>query len=199
MVEFLLRCVREPLHVTTMLFKCLFCWGTPRPVGDASSAQVICVQACGDLADGTTSQTNASLAYTAAEYRNVLGLPLLAQGEVADALSRMSVRSVVRTATQEELRKSGKPYMNTYHVAIEHLKCCKANGWSRVIVVGYAPSHVWRCIWTYERLGLTVILPSEMPSIIWGEHLYQKRLRTPLTHFPFEVCARLFFLYRGYI
>ncbi len=199
MVDFLLRCLREPFHMLRMLLRCLFCWGIPTPVGDPARAQVICVQACGDLASGGTSQTNVAIAYTAAEYRGVLGLPLLAQGEVADALIPLGVKSIVRTKTQAELRDAGEPYKSTYDVALEHLRYARMNGWTRAIVVAYAPTHIWRCIWVYERLGFTVIIPSEMPSLVWGEDLYQRRLSARSRHFPFELLARLWFLYRGYI
>ena len=143
--------------------------------------------------DGSTSKTNRELAEFAASYQRGVGLPILAQGEVARALDNLAKPARVhsRTALQTETGLFKKGYLDTYGVAHAHLEYCIARGWKRVLVVGYVP-HIWRARWTYEGLGLTVIVPKDLPRISF-ERFSQVRLSSALRLYAFELCARVYY------
>lgn len=180
------------------LLQCFFCWGTPKPKGDLTDAQIIVVQAASDLVDDSSSQINKELAQYVADLHSLTRLPTHAQGEVARILDKRSVPLLGRTYTQKEALELNLPYIETIHVALQQKQLCDEIGWGRVAVVAPVP-HIWRVVWVYERLGYEIIIPAQLPHFLWGEKLEQERWRTPWKAYRYELGARLLYLYKGYI
>ena len=180
------------------LLQCLFCWGTPKPKGDLTRAQMILVQAASDLVDDSPSRINMELAQYVADLHTLTRLPTHAQGEVARILDKKYVPLLGRTYTQRQAREQDLPYIETIDVALQQKQLCDDVGWDKVVVVAPVP-HIWRVVWVYERLGYEVIIPAQLPRFLWGEKLEQERWRTPWKAYRYELGARLLYLYKGYI
>ncbi len=185
------------LHTIERFFTCLFYWRRPVPDRTLNDAQVIIVLACSDLANGETSLTNRQLADYAIVYHRLLSLPIIAQGEVARAIKDKGVPVFSQTRLQTTARPLDPRYLDTQAVAEHDRTLCREQGWTRILLFAYVP-YVWRARWVYERLGLQIIIPRNLPHIIF-EDFAQKRLSRRQTLYPFELIARLVYLWRGNI
>lgn len=162
------------------------------------SAQIILTQACSDLESGKTSGTNVWIAAMAAQLSNEFGIGIFSQGEVTAKLRQLGVEVAGSTRIQSTANPFEDEYLDTWGVAQEQAAYCRKNGITRVLVMHYVP-HVWRVMWCYKRLGLEVIVPPDLPIMVYEEGLQQKRLSSPWTLYPFELAARLVYWWKGYI
>ncbi len=181
-----------------MLGKCLFVWGKPSPRGSVEDAQIILTQANSDLVDGSSSRTNKKLAAFASCLRKKLSLPIHAQGEVGRVLLADGVRVEGKTFRQEETQEKGLKYLDTFSVAVAQKRFCDERKFKRVIPVAPVP-HIWRVIWVYEKLGFEVIVPPDMPTMVWKEEMKQGQWRAPGSGYVYEFCSRLMYWYKGQI
>lgn len=124
--------------------------------GDMADAEALVVFAFGAGIGRRAGRTNAQLAVAAAEWPD---LPVLAQSEVAAALSRRG-RMVVDIESDLRERRGLGPttYVDTSMIAEATASMIRAAGWSRVAVLSH-PAHTGRCAASLERLGLTPIVP----------------------------------------
>ncbi len=188
----------ETGEVWDSLMRCLFIWGRPQARGELARAQAICSFAFSDLTNGMPSETNSAMTEAAHQLQKMLSLPIYAQGEVARLLHHRKAYVSGQTKTQAEARWRGDPYIETIDVVLEHERPLIEHGYKRVIPIAYHP-YFWRAVWTLERRGFTVIIPESIPELVSGEKV------TPWTHRGlfrnncYEFCARLYYLYKGYI
>lgn len=182
-----------------MFFKCIFVWQKPKGQGNLSDAQAILTQAASDMVDGTSSKTNKQLAKMAQDYSKQLNIPIFAQGEVAKILAEDNIQVVGSTPCEAIPDNLGsKKYIGTFGVAKIQRKYCDEHHINRVLVLAPYP-HTLRAKWTYEKLGLQVILPPDLPPIIFEKGMNQCRWRRAITAYPYELTARLKYLFRGVI
>ncbi len=183
----------------TLFFKCLFCWWNPKGQEDMSEAQIILTQAASDMADGSSSITNKLLAQAAKDYSEKLHLPIFPQGEVARVLDAMNVPVVGRTPCEAIPDNFGSTeYHGTSGVAEVQKEYCDKHGITKALVLAGSP-HTWRAKWTYEKLGLKVILPPKSPPMIYQKGMNQRRWSTAWRALPYELKARLDYLVKGVI
>jgi hypothetical protein len=182
-----------------LFFECIFCWWNPRGQGDLKDAQIILTQAASDMRDSSSSTTNKLLAQAADMYGKKLNIPIFPQGEVAKVLDRMNVFIVGRTPCEAIPDNFGsKEYQGTSGVAMIQKKYCDEHRYSTVIVLAATP-HTWRAKWTYEKLGLKVIIPPDSPPMVFEKNMNQRRWRRAITAYPYELKARLEYLFNGEI
>ena len=187
------------MKLISLFFKCLFVWWKPRGFGNLSEAQIILTQAASDMLDGSSSKTNKLLAEAAKNYSEKLNIPIFAQGEVARVLKERNV-PVVGSTPREAIPDNfgSKDYYGTSGVAEIQKKYCDEHSLKKALILAATP-HTWRAKWTYEKLGLKVILPPESPPMIFEKGMNQRRWRRAITAYPYELKARLDYLFNGVI
>jgi hypothetical protein len=182
-----------------LFFKCILCWWNPKAQGNLSDAQIILTQAQSDMKDGTSSKGNILMAEVAKKYNEELGIPIFAQGEVARVLDTMKVSVIGRTPCEAIPDNFGNnEYQGTSGVALIQKKYCDEHGLTRVLVIAGSP-HTYRAMWTYEKMGFTVILPPKSPPMIFEKGANQDRWSRAITAYPYELWARLKYLFMGVI
>ncbi len=183
----------------SLFFKCIFYWWNPRGQKNLKDAQIILTQAQTDMADGSSSRGNKLMAEVTAKYSKELSIPIFAQGEVARVLDTMYVSVVGRTPCEAIPDNFGlKEYHGTSGVATVQKKYCDEKGFTRVLVIAGSP-HTWRAKWTYEKMGFIVMLPRKSPPMIFEKGANQKRWSRAVTAYPYELSARLKYLFHGVI
>ncbi|MDE1924648.1 MAG: hypothetical protein KGH79_00485 [Patescibacteria group bacterium] len=180
------------------LWRCLFVWRAPAPRGDLSDAQAIFTQAASNLVGGASSQTNIALARFAQDLHKRLGLPVYAQGEVAEVLKQNGVPLVGETPKQGTAWIGGETYISTMTVARAQQAKALSMGWKTIIPVTFLP-HIGRTVWVYERMGLRVIIPPDLPKNLYEKKMELRYWRYRVTGYAYELAARLAYLYKGYI
>lgn len=198
MFGFLARLRKEPGSTLFRLFQCVFIWRKPSGEGCLQEAQLIVTQAASDLKDGLFSKSNIGLADCAQRYHEILGIPIFPQAEVGRILKQRDVHILGDTPFDSNTSIFSSNYSGSDGVAKLQKELCDREGWSRVILVATYP-HAWRARWIYERLGLKVIIPPDLPRMQFERKFSQKRWRWPITAYPYEFLTRLFFLYKGLI
>lgn len=183
-----------------MFLKCLFCWWKPGIKGNLKDAQIILTQASSDMEDGSSSKSNKILAETAKFYSEKLNIPIFAQGEVAKVLKEMNVNSLVGSTPCEAIPDNfeSKDYYGTSGVALIQKKYCDEHNIKNALILALYP-HTWRAMWTYEKIGIKIILPPKSPSMIFEKKANQHRWRKAITAYPYELSARLKYLFMGLI
>ena len=182
-----------------LFFKCLFCWWNPKQQGNMSDTQIILTQAASDMADGSSSTTTILLAQAARIYSEKLNVPIFAQGEVARVLDSMNYPVVGRTPREAIPDNFGsKEYYGTSGVAKIQKEYCDEKGLTKALIIAASP-HTWRAKWTYEKLGIKVILPPKSPPMIFEKGMNQKRWSSAIRAYPYELKARLQYLFKGLI
>lgn len=188
-----------PMKKISLFIQSLVCWWNPGARGNLSDAQIILTQAASDMADGTSSKTNKLLAEAAQRYAEQLKIPIFAQGEVARVLDLLNVEVVGRTPCEAIPDNFGSgEYQGTDGVAKVQKKYCDQHGFTRILMLAASP-HTWRAKWTYEKLGFEVILPPKSPPMISQKGMNQKRWSRYSTAYPYELGARLKYLFIGLI
>jgi hypothetical protein len=198
MFLFLGRLLREPHRVFWRFLQCFFVWGVPKPRGNPTHAQIILTQAMPNLEPGIPSRANVLMADFVERCQLKLKLPIFAQGELAEVLKHRGVVLAGETPVQSTANVLGAHYLGTFEVAGLQKEYCTQMCYSRIIPVSAAP-HIWRAVWVYERLGFKVIVPTDMPAMVFEKGLTQRRWRRAITAYPYELLARLLYLYKGYI
>ncbi len=198
MLLFLVRLLKEPGSVLRRLFQCFFVWGQPTPKGNPKDAQLIVVQAMSDCEGDVSSQTNLSLASYALRYYERFGTPIFPQAEVGRIIEGQHTPIVGETAFCSTVDLWSDEYIRSDEVARLQKHLCDETGWTRVLVVASYP-HAHRACWIYERLGFEVIIPPALPKMQFEKEFSQRRWRKPISAYPYELLARLFFLYKGLI
>lgn len=180
------------------LVKCLFVWGQPTPKGDPKDAQLIVVQSMSDCEGDVSSQTNLIVADYVCKYHERFGTPIFPQAEVGRILEEQHIPTVGETAFYSKVDLGSDEYIGSDGIARLQKRLCDEKGWTRVLVVASYP-HAHRACWIYERLGLEVIVPPALPKMWFEKQFSQGRWRRPISAYPYELLARLFFLYKGLI
>lgn len=194
--QFLHRFLREPHIVILRMIQCLVVWHVrPSTLEEMREAQAIVALAASDLDDDDSSPTNYLLADLADWLHGLYRIPIFAQGEVG----RLCKSRVRRTRTIFEMRSlPGYIYPSSHGVMLEQLPWFEESNCNRIIAVAYT-HYLWRVVMMFRKAGFTVYVPSMIPSAWWQKGAEQRRHRTPFTGVPFEVMARLYFLYMGWI
>jgi hypothetical protein len=150
-----------------------------------------------DLTDGTTSRVHDVLARYVIDLQRATALPIYPQGGLARVLAKYNIPLMGRT--RESIANSifDPKYFGTYEVVLEQKAGC-AGRYSRIIPVQVTPA-IWRAIWVYEKLGFTVVIPPDIPHMIFQNELSHWRWRRAITAYPYELAARLVYLFKGYI
>jgi hypothetical protein len=182
-----------------LFFKCLFFWWNPEGEDDLKEAQIILTQAASDMADGSPSMTNKLLAEAARSYSEELHIPVFAQGEVARVLDGMDVSVIGRTPREAIPDNFGSTeYHGTSGVALVQKRYCDEHGVTKALILAGSP-HIWRAKWTYEKLGIKVILPPKSPPMVFEKGMSQRRWSAAWRAYPYELKARLGYLFEGVI
>jgi len=151
-----------------------------------------------DLDDGRTSEINKKMARLVGRLSRELKVPVVAQGDLVPALKKAGVPIFGQTRALPTQRIADAEYFGSEEVVTEQKEICDKMGWGKVIVVSLVP-HIQRAIWIYKKEGFEVIIPAEMPRMIFQKDLIQPRWRKAITAYPYELLARLYFLWKGYI
>lgn len=178
--------------------QCLFRWGQPAEYGDVHKAQAILTQSMCDLTDGRVSEINKKMAELVKRLNDKLKIPVVAQGDLVPALKEVGVPIFSQTRALPKQSIVAAEYFGSEIVVVDQKKICDKMGWSKVIIIATIP-HVWRARWIYEKQGFEVIIPAEIPKMIFQKNLVQPRWRKAVTAYPYEFLARLYFLCKGYI
>jgi hypothetical protein len=178
--------------------QCIFIWGQPAPEGDIQQAQIIVTQASSNCYGNRPSKTNFALAGFAEMYHRRLGIPLFPQEAVARILMANNVEIIATTKSYDLPLLSAEYGSGSRDVAELQNNFCRERGWTKVLLVAFSP-HAWRARWIYERLGLEVIIPENLPKIQFQSDLSEWRWRRAVTAYPYEFFTRLWFMYKGYI
>lgn len=192
------RFLKQRFPVLHRFIQILFLWGKPEDKGLLSSAELIVVQAMSDCIGGHSSRTNYKLAALAKWYQKRLNIPIFPQGEVGNILLKQGVVLIANSPVQSTDDMSSSLYITTESLAQLQKKLCDTYEWTTVLVIAPYP-HAWRAIWTYEKLGLRVIIPENLPKMEFQKELISPRWRHRVTAYPYELLARLLYLYKGYI
>ena len=199
MRAFLTRLLREPSVVLRRLLQCIFVWRVPNPCGNPATADLIVVQSASDCIGNATSTTNIALADAAQVLHETHGTPIFPQAEVGRVLNTRGVATIATTPIYSTISLLTSEYgAGSYDVALLHKQLCVKHGWTKVVVLAYHP-HIVRVVWIYEKLGFEVIVPSNVPRMTYQSTASQWRHRRAITSLPYELAARLWFLYQGYI
>lgn len=198
MFGFLARLRKEPSSTLFRLFQCIFNWRKPPGEGRLQDAQLIVTQAASDLEGGLPSKSNMGLADCAQHYHKMLGIPIFPQAEVGRIIKQRGIHILGNTPFDSNTSIFSSKYSGSDGVARLQKELCDEMGWSRVILIATYP-HAWRARWIYERLGLEVIIPPDLPKMKFEHKFSQKRWRWAITAYPYEFLTRLFFLYKGLI
>ena len=175
------------------LFRCFLDWrncsGRPE---DFTHAHAIVTQACSRLRNGSPGPGNLILAAVTRNLHDKYGLPILAQEEVPMAAPELPYAYIAGGS------KDGKSTWswNTYTIARLQARECDARGWHRVIVVT-VPSHMFRALRVYEKLGLEAI-PAPMPrrGYLHPKSVHWSARAEPLLYLRELLCRILFLLQR---
>lgn len=198
MNSFFARLKHEPRLVLKLFFQCIFDW-RHTPQGNLSDAKLIVVQCASDCIGKKPSVTNLLLATVVQKYHEELGLPIFPQQEVGDILLQRGITLVGETPRYSEIPFFSTEYGNgTEKVAQMHKELCDKKGFDTVLCVGFYP-HVYRVVRVYEKLGLKVVVPAHLPWIHFQNDLNQWWWRKRIIAYPYELLARLYFLYKGFI
>lgn len=192
MLKFLARLIKEPQIVILRILQSFFVWNI-KPTGTLANGQILLTQAASDTEE-QLGETNIKLASLVRDLFDVLGLPIFSQGEVGRQLILWGIPLVGNTDCQDE----SNHYLDSYEVAKLQKELCDKKGLRRAIIVTYQ-AHLWRVVQIYKRLGFEVIVPAGLPRLMFEKDLSQWWHRRPITHYPYEFLARLYYIYKGYI
>lgn len=151
-----------------------------------------------NLEDGNISYANYQLADFIALLQQSYDLPMFPQGELVPALLKANVEILQATKCLPVQGVTEQGYFGSREVAVEQKETCDRYKWKRIIPVSPVP-HTWRAIWVYEKLDLQVIIPPNMPEMVWQKDLAQWRWQGPIRAYFYELLARLYYFYKGYI
>ena len=175
------------------LVECFSVWRI-EPRGDLSEGDIVITQAASATADGP-GPMNELIAQVALEIARKYGIPIAAQGEVADLLVFVNDVDVYSSPTQREQKTLGLRHLDSRDMALWHKGVCDALGCKRPILVTYQP-HLVRVLWVTEKCAFSNIIVPFVPSAT-GKH-YAKGAEYWWASFQYiasfrEFCGRMLF------
>lgn len=190
---------KHPHMVVWRLVQCFFCWGQPKPRGTLAHVDCICTQECTVLPANRISQTDASIARLAATiHASRGGIPILSQGEVAEALRRANVPVYMSIPRQVVHGVQQGGYINSRNVADAQKRAMSAANLRYPVLLGYI-HHIWRMMWCYEGAGVhDFVIPGDLPRLQYHPDSLQRRWSSQWRAYPYELLARLVFWYHGW-
>ncbi len=198
MHAFIARLINEPKSSLGRFFECLFRWGCPEARGNPRDAEIILTQAASNLLGNRPSITNQELAIFAARYVTQLEIPVFPQAEVGQLLAQTGIVPVGTMGFDTNASLFSSNYMGSGGVAMLQKAYCDEHALTKILVVAPYP-HFWRVLWTYERLGLTVIIPPNTPRMHFEREYVHARWSRSVTAYSYEFLARMYFFYKGII
>jgi hypothetical protein len=119
-------------------------------------------------------------------------LPLIAQGEIDDALrQQFALEADVRVTSP-----SGR-YLDTHDVVVAATTAMSARGWKRALVIAQA-HHMPRADSTMRALGVETVTPAQMPSV-WDHRSRQRWTRGRAGWALRETVVVVYYLLRGWL
>lgn len=177
--------------------ECLFVWGAPQAKGDPAKACLIVTQANANLTSGATSDINKMIARVAAVYARRYGAPIFPQAEVGEYLEGQGIQTVGGRTPFQADRPQGS---ESYEVARWQKSYYDKNRLEGPILLATTRPHCFRAVRIYEKMGFkVVVMPDAFPPMIFQKGLRQWFWRTPWIGYPYELLARLYYLYMGYL
>lgn len=172
-----------------LLWKCFTEWNA-HPTS-LEGAQAILAHAAGENSPTDPGIENKYLSSIIKDLYYKYKVPVFAQGELAPCLSDIPISG-------KSLRQSeSKSYISTFNIAEWQKTECDKIGAKKVILVSYLP-HYWRAKKVTEKMGLEVLVPPGIAEIydsnnsqIWARYKWLNR--------PYEILARLMFVFKGWI
>ena len=171
-------------------------WKFERPMAsDFRCVDAVVVQAYSRSRSGSESgEANQEIAHTAQLLYDTFRLPVLSMTEIEMADPDLRADFIYRGHTGGHSTQD----CNTFTIAFQHANYCKQKGYSCVVVVA-SPDHIGRCLWEYERLGLTALpFPVDISHVMSDDYLHWSH-RTRARFVVREFFVRLLFLAKGYI
>jgi hypothetical protein len=183
------------------IWQCLNCWEPPLASPDEiATAQVIVTQAVEYDRDNTPGPGNAILAEIAFRYARTCNLQVIPQKELLGA-ARPTMPCVAVVGNTPMRTAAGVRPAHTATVCREQAEICRQHGWTRVLVITF-PDHWWRTVMCYRKLGLVPLvpyMPSHQEARYYGPNAIRWHMRRRWTFRIYEVAARLYFLYKGWL
>lgn len=121
-------------------------------------------------------------------------IPVIAQKEVADALSSLKYTNIVGVIKEHWIR--GK-YLNTSEVLLQTHGIMKKNRWDKAIAVAH-PAHISCVKGILEKMGVEVIIPEELEGIPFDPLSTQWWTRGRLRWWLREIPTSLIYKIKGW-
>jgi len=150
---------------------------------ELSESEVIIGLSFGILPNGSPGLPNGYLANVVTSLYKVYQLPLILQGEVADALQILDPTIPIYRVISEH-QDNEKKYLDTYEVLRQSKEICKNNDWETIILVAHQ-DHLPRAFKVAEKLGFIVSVPT-----IGGNCPYDKESAQRWTRSKFQFAIR---------
>jgi hypothetical protein len=165
-------------------FGCLFAWSLQQT--DLLGADVIIAHAGGEAKDGTPGPINRYLEEVVRTLHEKTGLPIIAQGELAQCITDLPLYGFIPKQSQSPR------YIDSVDVAKIHKQVCNDNGWRHPIVISYG-DHLWRAIMVSRKVGFKDVRNLRMKTVYFRE-CSQWWMSSPWFNKPREILCRLVWL-----
>ena len=171
------------------ILECLFVWNLEET--DLSGADVIIVHAGSDSADNSPGPINIHISEVVRSIHEKTGLPIVAQGEVAQCLTDLPMYGVIPK------QSDSIHYLDSTDVAKIQKQVCDENSWNHPILVANG-HHLWRVKMVTLKVGFADTRNPKIKSVyFWGcKHWWMK---SPWLFIPREFICRVVWLLQGKI
>lgn len=167
-------------------------WGAPPPSSPQEIAEaeaIVGLPFGAHEKDSPANASNEAICTEALGRQRELGLPLIVQWELAEALQQQRAEAGLSVGTRWH------PHFNTY-MFFKELRS-RRPGLRKIIVVAHR-QHLWRCVLVGERFGFEVRTLQGAAAIpySYSRHWWAA---CPWTFLPYEALVRQYFLARGWM
>ncbi len=171
------------------LISCFANWNLPSTSLDG--ADVIISHAGGAALDGTPGPINEYLASEIRRLHAETGLPIIAQGEVAECLKDLQLFGKIPKQSESPT------YVDSTYVARIHKQVCDAHGWKHPILITYS-HHLWRAKMVTLKAGFQDVRHTQLRTIYFAS-CSQRQMISPLFNIPREILCRILWVLQGKI
>jgi len=175
--------------VISKLWECLTVWHVPHT--SLVGVQAIVAHAPGENTDGTPGCVNEFLADTIRGLYNRYNVPVIVQGELRACLYDVPLAAVSKKQNE------APGYLSTKDIVLWHKAECDKLGVRVVALVSFDP-HFWRAMKATQKVGLVALVPVLIKEM-YDPANSQWRWRYKYIARPYELLARLYFLWKGWI
>lgn len=157
---------------------------------------VIVAQSFGIGANDTPGLSNEVMAKVVLKIRKRIGLSMILQIEVANALLKLLPKKPKDLWIIRKHREKGK-YLDTREAVYQICEIMKRHNWGEAIVIAH-PLHISRVVKVFEKMGMETVIPKkDIESIPFGPST-QWWTRNSLLWWLREIPSRIIYKLRGW-